>query len=301
MKDTSTPAVIPAGTDATAPPTYLSPVQCQRWCAEGDGHPDATIPEDQLCTSEAVTVPLSLPQTVGRSGHRHELTGCNVELVTDEVAGNQFTIHLDLDSQDRHDGSGMRVTPDEAEAIMLALRKMVDFAKDGRVERVLPADEWTARATSLLAEAASRGWDDYTMVLVVNTAGADVGALLNEIRPVLNRTAFTMYGPQQLVGIAHVASAVFGRALGQNAMRAVGRVSPAATVGHYTSLREDLATMLGHAFTNQTPVPTGSDASASPAVRQGGDRPSEATRVDTTLPGGFWSRAWRSLSGRRGR
>jgi hypothetical protein len=41
-----------------------SPVQCQPWCQEGDGHPDEGTPEDQWCFGVEHRVHLSTEPTV---------------------------------------------------------------------------------------------------------------------------------------------------------------------------------------------------------------------------------------------
>jgi hypothetical protein len=68
----------------------LPPVVCAPWCSDGDGHPDRTIPDDDLCASDRVDVKLS--------GYMLVKVGAGdgtTEVVRDWVDAQSFRDHYD--------------------------------------------------------------------------------------------------------------------------------------------------------------------------------------------------------------
>lgn len=92
---------------------HMAPVDCYPWCSDGSGHENAFHPEDQICDSETVEVPLTAMEldswVVGDVRHFGLLHGR--AMITNESGRPLFRISSEHES-------GISLRKDEAIAFL---------------------------------------------------------------------------------------------------------------------------------------------------------------------------------------
>ena len=106
-------------TTATTERTTVPPIACRPWCVYGDGHPNETFREDQWCSSEERSIPVSHYPAVewADEEYRPEM----VTVYATEHESDAATINVSLGDTD-----ALRLSAAEARALAAALLELVD-------------------------------------------------------------------------------------------------------------------------------------------------------------------------------
>jgi len=123
---TSTFTAEPMWVDSITP----TPITCQPWCLDGDGHPGATFVDDQWCHGRERRVPLSLEAPVLLADETREPEYVMVH--AGKYPGEEPRVHLD-----KGEMPVAQLLPDEAESLarqlLIVAAQIHDAARAGVV------------------------------------------------------------------------------------------------------------------------------------------------------------------------
>lgn len=105
------------------PRSDVQPIECATWCNFHHGHADALFPEDQVCFSQPMSIPLSLQPVDGDDGR--ELA--TLEVFVERAFGRASAIGVDCEDKRVCD-----LTPTEA-------RHLIEALTEALREEALPA------------------------------------------------------------------------------------------------------------------------------------------------------------------
>lgn len=105
----------------------VTPIVCQPWCREGDGHPDALFAADQHCWSEDRTIALTVNEPIDGGPLSWRRTSDPVAyaiVFLDNPPGESTSVCLGY-----ADRFAIKFTPTETRALAAALLEMANTAE----------------------------------------------------------------------------------------------------------------------------------------------------------------------------
>lgn len=248
------------------------------WCTLPPHHLDADEPEDRLCVSAEVAIPLALLQVIGDRA----VDDCTLGVaVREQRGGDGFAVNIPLNGD-----YGLMLTPAEASTLVHNVGAAIRMVEDGKVARVVAPDTWMARAEDLVAAAEARP-NAVTVLVFDLTNVPDVAELIAPLRPILCRTTYGMYGPNTLLGIFDAGLESIGNLMSRSVRNRMAGTGIA--VGCYTAIGAGLPELLGGAFADMRVI------DADPANEPVDDQPAGVRLCPAP---GFWRRVGNRLAGR---